>query len=295
MLATSWPEPFDDPRWLFEVKWDGFRCIAESGSDSLRLSSRRGLDLGGRFPHVAALQLPPGLVLDGEIVVFDDEGRADFSLLQAGRPASFVVFDVLASERGPLIGAPIEERLAVLAGLDLPSTVVRSEPIPTEGRALYGAAVERGLEGIVAKRFGSTYQPGRRSPDWRKVAARRRMRAVVGGWLPGEGGRRWSFGSLLVGLWDGEELRWVGAVGSGYSDVQLRPITAALHEIERQDPPFVNTGDIPSGARWVEPTIVVEIEFKEWTREERLRAPVFKGVAPSGTPARWDEEGPEGA
>lgn len=294
MLATAWPAPFDDPGWVFEVKWDGYRCLLDTGSPR-RMTSRRGLDLGSRFPAVAALDLPPGWVLDGEVVVFDDTGRSDFSLLQAGRPASYVVFDALEAPGQVLVDTPLEGRLEILAGVELPPTVVRSQVIPTRGTALYSAAVERGLEGVVAKRLGSRYQPGRRSPDWRKVAARRRMRAAVGGWLPGEGGRGGSFGSLLVGLWDGDALRWVGAVGSGFSEHELGPISGALHELERPDPPFADAGSVPAGARWCEPGVVIQVEYKEWTRDGRLRAPVFKGIEAAGQRPQWEEEGPEGA
>lgn len=292
MLASAWPAAFDDPGWVFEVKWDGYRCLMSTGVGLHRLTSRRGIDLGARFPEVAALELAPGWVLDGEVVVFDETGRSDFSLLQAGRPASYVVFDVLESPAGPVTGAPLEERRAVLESLELAGAVIRSQVIPAEGRALFAAVDARGLEGIVGKRLGSRYLPGRRTADWRKVAARRRMRAAVGGWLPGDGGRGSTFGSLLVGLWEDDRLRWVGAVGSGFNDGQLRPIAEALWALERPDPPFAEVAGIPAGARWVEPGVVVEIEYKEWTRDGRLRAPVFKGVEPAGSFPSWEEEGP---
>lgn len=291
MLATTWPAAFDDPEWWFEVKWDGYRCVATTDGTT-RLRSRRGLDLGVRFPEVAALDLPAGWVLDGEIIAFDAKGRPDFSLLQAGAPTIYVVFDVLAAPRGPLIDLPLEERRRRLEALALPKSVVVPEPLQGQGEALFQVACDRGLEGIVAKRSGSPYLPGRRSPDWRKVAARHRMRAVVGGWMPGDGGRRSTFGSLLVGLWDGDDLRWVGAVGSGFTDATLSRISSVLHEIERPATPFVNPVNIPRGARWVDPVMVVSVEYKEWTRDLRLRAPVFKGIEATGEPALWEAEGP---
>lgn len=295
MLATSWPAAFDDPAWWFEMKWDGYRCLAWRDDRRNRLRSRRGLDLGDRFPEIAALDLPAGWMIDGEIVVFDEEGRPDFSLLQEGRPANYVAFDVLVSPEGPLIERPLEDRRRHLTGLDLPEAVVVPEPIRGNGTALYRAVGDRGLEGIVAKRAGSAYLPGRRSADWRKVAARHRLRAVVGGWMPGDGGRRSTFGSLLVGLWEGERLRWIGAVGSGFTDRTLAQLGRALQSMERPSPPFAGAGSIPRGARWVEPAMVVSVEYKEWTRELRLRAPVFKGIEPAGTPALWEEEGPGGS
>lgn len=293
MLATPWPSSFDDPEWWFEVKWDGYRCLAWGDGGRSRMRSRRGLDLAERFPEIASLALPEGWMLDGEIVVFDDEGRSNFSLLQEGRPANYVVFDALVSPDGTLIDRPLEERRERLGELDLPDAVVAPEPMRGHGEALYAAARDRGLEGIVAKRSGSVYQPGRRSPDWRKVAARRHLRAVVGGWMPGDGGRRSTFGSLLVGLWDDDRLRWIGAVGSGFSDRALSEMVEVLQGLERPSPPFVETSTIPRGARWVEPVMVVSVEFKEWTRDLRLRAPVFKGIEPTASRVSWEEEGPD--
>ena len=294
MLATAWPEAFDDEDWWFEVKWDGYRCIASTKSGAMTLRSRRGLDLNGRFPAVAALDLPSGWVLDGEVVVFDESGRSDFSLLQAGGIPTYVVFDVLESPAGPVIDRPLEERWRLLGSIGLPAKVVINDPIAGEGKALFAAVKARGLEGMVGKRSASLYTPGRRSPEWRKIAYRRRVKAVVGGWLPGEGGRSGSFGSLLVGLWYVGGLRWVGAVGSGFSDIQLGPVRRALENLEVAAPPFTNTAGIPRGARWIEPGIVIEVEFKEWTRDGRLRAPVFKGIATVPVDeVTWESEGPD--
>ncbi len=296
MLATPWPEPFDDEEWWFELKWDGYRCLADHRQARIRLGSRRGLDLSDRFPEIASLDLPAGWVLDGEVVVFDESGRPDFSLLQAGGPASYVVFDVLETPGGPVLDHPLEERRALLHQCDLPPRVVIPEPVRGEGLALYDAIVDRGLEGMVAKRAASPYTPARRSADWRKIAHRRRMRAVVGGWLPGEGGRASTFGSLLMGLVVADRrLRYIGAVGSGFSDSQLEPIAAALSSLERPDPPFDDPSVVPTGARWVEPAVVVAIEYREWTREGRLRAPVFKGVETERwTDVTWEAEAPPG-
>lgn len=292
MLATAWAEAFDDPNWWFEVKWDGYRCVARGEGSHSVLRSRRGLDMAHRFPEVAALPLPPGWVFDGEVVAFDDEGRPRFSLLQMGRPATYIVFDALHSPEGPLVGRPLEERRGLLDSLDLPNKVVTDRPIRGEGTALYRAVCDRGLEGIVAKRSASPYLPGRRSPDWRKVATRHTLRAVIGGWLPGDGGRRSTFGSVLIGLWDGDDLRWTGAVGSGFDDSTLRRLGEILAGIERPTAPFATTTGIPRYARWVEPVVTIAVEYKEWTHDLRLRAPVFKGVELEGEPPTWAEEGP---
>lgn len=292
MLATPWPHPFDDEGWWFELKWDGYRCLATGGTRT-RLRSRRGLDLADRFPDVASIPIPEGWTLDGEIVVLDPEGRPDFSLLQAGGRATYVAFDLLDGPDSTFIDRPFEDRRDRLVSLDLDRRIVVTEPVAGEGVALYDAVAAQGLEGIVAKRSGSRYLPGRRSPDWRKIANRNVIRAVVGGWLPGEGGRSSTFGSLLVGLWRGDALRWVGAVGSGFSDAQLGPIMEALRELERPSPPFEDVSAVPAGARWVDPGLVIAVEYKEWTRDDRLRAPVYKGLesVPSSE-VTWESERP---
>lgn len=303
MLATKWDEPFDDPGWWFEIKWDGYRAIVTSEEGRVRARSRRGLDLIGRFPELAGLPIPDRVAVDGEVVAFDEAGRPSFSLLQqrtgfGGRASvdftgvNLVVFDVLyAGEK--VVARPYEERRQILSGLGLESPIVVPEPTPGRGLALMEAARTRGLEGIVGKRLGSPYLPGRRSPDWRKVAIRRRVRGVVGGYLPGEGSRSSTFGSILVGIYDDQGLRWVGAVGSGFTESSLATFHGELRGSEISSSPFHNPVVVPGPRRpvWVEPRLVVEVEFKEWTRDDHLRAPVFKGRA-LADPASvtWAEE-----
>lgn len=304
MLASTRPDPFDDPSWWFEVKWDGYRAIVGSEDGRVRARSRRGLDLLGPFPELAGLDLPDGVVLDGEVVAFDPDGNPSFSLLQrrtgfggAGTGAkvgvNLVVFDVLF-HGADITSEPLEERRSVLDRLDLASPIIVPEPTPESGVGLYGAVRERGLEGIVAKRLGSSYHPGKRSTDWLKIQVRHRLRAVVGGYLPGEGGRSATFGSILVGLYEPMGLRWIGAVGSGFTDQTLEAFHGALTQMERDTSPFVNDVVVPGGAPvWVEPAIVVTVEYKEWTVDEHLRAPVFKGVdMVDPETVTWAEEGP---
>ena len=198
MMATRWLAPFESEDWWFEVKWDGYRAVVGSVDGKIRARSRRGLDLIEPFPELAHLDIPDGVVIDGEITAFDDEGRPSFSLLQrrtgfggAGIGASvgvnLVTFDVLF--RGEdLTSRPYEERRAVLDDLGLEAPIIVPAPTPTHGMSLFEAAREQGLEGVVAKRLGSKYHPGRRSADWRKISVRHRIRAVVG-WLPTRRGR----------------------------------------------------------------------------------------------------------
>ena len=305
MLATRWTAAFDDPDWWFEVKWDGYRAVLASDGGRIRARSRRGLDLTRPFPELSDLALPDGLAVDGEVVAFDEEGRPSFSNLQrrtgfGGRgtgakvPINFVAFDLLYQGES-LADRPYEERVGRLVEMALPAPIVVPEPTPEHGSALFEVARARGLEGIVGKRLGAPYLPGRRSPDWRKVSVKRRARAVVGGYLPGDGGRASTFGSILVGLHDEVGLRWIGAVGSGFDEATLRLFIEYLRQIERSSSPFYNEVVVPKPVRpvWVEPGIVVEVEYKEWTHDFHLRAPVYKGIEMADPETvTWAEEGP---
>jgi bifunctional non-homologous end joining protein LigD len=292
MLATAWDRAFSDPGWWFEVKWDGYRTIAYCGRGRTELRSRRGNDVAYRFPEVAAMNVEANVVLDGEIVAFDDDGAPSFFLL-GQRPANFIVFDLLFQD-GDRCDLPYEGRRELLDRLHLPNPAVISQPVLGDGEALYEAVGERGMEGIVAKKAGSLYYPGRRSPDWRKVAHKHRGKAVVGGYLAGEGARAITFGSLLLGLWASDGLRFIGSVGSGLTDRSLRDIDALIRPLARKDSPFVNAVDVPGHKSFVDPVLVVEIEYRQWTPYDRLRAPVFKGLAGDVPPdsVRWESDGP---
>ncbi len=189
---------------------------------------------------------------------------------------------------------PYEARRERLEALDLQTPIVVPDPTPGEGRVLYEAVRDKGIEGIVGKRLGSRYEPGRRTPDWRKISVRHRLRAAVGGYVPGEGGRRSTFGSVLVGLWDGPGLRWIGAVGSGFDDATLDAFANAFRQLKRTTSPFVNEVVAPQTAVWVEPGIVISVEYKEWTPDYHLRAPVYKGIELADPESvTWEEEGPD--
>lgn len=303
MLATKWPAPFDDEDWWFEVKWDGYRAIVGSDQGRVRARSRRGLDLLSPFPELGSLDIPDGVVVDGEVTAFDEEGRPSFSLLQrrtgfggGGTGASvgvnLVVFDILFKGED-LTRLPYEERRSTLDRLGLDTPIVVPESTPAHGVGLFDAVKSQGIEGIVGKRLGSQYLPGRRSPDWRKVSVRHRMRAVVGGYMAGEGGRSSTFGSVLVGLYEPAGLRWVAAVGSGFDEKSLLAFHDALTQLERDTSPFINEVIAPGHPTWVEPGIVVNVEYKEWTRDDHLRAPVYKGIEIADPETvTWDEEGP---
>lgn len=305
MLATPWPKPFDDDRWVFELKWDGVRCIARVDSDGVDLRSRAGNNMTDRYPELSRAYLPIGSILDGEIVALDQRGRPSFELLQ-GRmhripgaglevpvPITYVVFDLLADQSGLLLDLPLEARIDRLCSLELPNPVVVGDRYASESKGIWGFVVENDLEGIVAKRLGSPYVPGTRSPDWRKVGNFKHLRAVVGGFTEGTGGRSSSFGALLLGLWDGDRLRWIGAVGSGFSNKSLMAIRSALNEMTVAESPFLPDAELPRSATWVQPQLVAMVRFKHWTKGGKVRAPSFRGFTddPLDT-ITWGTEGP---
>jgi bifunctional non-homologous end joining protein LigD len=309
MLAMRWAEPFVDPSWAFELKWDGIRAILTFGDGRPLIRSRAGNDLSGRYPDLAAHAPQRPLVLDGEIVAFDESGRPSFEVLQqrmglTGRadvaeamrttPVAFAAFDVLF-DGAEVIDEPWELRRRRLELLALAPPYVVSHVVPGDPTGLWELVQERGIEGIVAKRLGSVYRPGERSPDWRKITRFRQVRAVVGGYLPGEGGRAGTFGSLLLGLHDAGGLRWIGSVGSGFSDAALAAIREALDAMTIGECPFVPDPELPRSAVWVEPHLVAVVQYKEFTGSGRLRGPSFKGFTDDDpTAITWQAEGPDG-
>jgi bifunctional non-homologous end joining protein LigD len=303
MLATPWPAPFDDDGWVFELKWDGVRCIATVVGGRLDLRSRRGNDMTLRYPELIGVDLPDGTVLDGEIVALDERGRPSFERLQ-GRmnrvpgvqetltPVTYVIFDLLAMERS-LVDAPLEERTARLSALELPAPLIVADRYPGRSGPVWQFVLSQDLEGIVAKRLGSSYQPGVRSPDWRKIGNFKQLRAVVGGFSNGTGGRLSTFGALLLGLYEGERLRWIGSVGSGFDDRALAAIRAALDEMAVSECPFHPDAEMPKATTWVQPRLVAMVRYKQWTAAGRVRAPSFLGFTDDPVDAvTWDREGP---
>jgi bifunctional non-homologous end joining protein LigD len=305
MAATPWPEPFQDEHWRYELKWDGVRALlANPRHGEMVLTSRRGNVINGRYPELTRLGLPPDIVLDGEIVALDDAGRPSFERLQ-GRmnlssarliasaveqiPISYVVFDLLY-DGADITAMPLEERRRRLERIRPEPPALVADIFDVSG-PLWSFVIERAIEGIVAKRLGSPYRPGVRSPDWRKIAAFKNVRAMVIGFTAGEGGRTGTFGSLVLGLWDGQMLRPIGAVGSGFSDRSLRAIKQALDEMVVTALPVV--GELPAGTTLVEPKLVAVVQYREWTTAGRLRAPSFKGFTDDpGEGVTWAEEGP---
>jgi bifunctional non-homologous end joining protein LigD len=292
-----------DAGWAYEIKWDGMRLIAFCDRGALRLQTTNRLDATARFAELSPLAeslAAHRVVLDGEVVAFSEEGRPDFGRLQSrmhtipGRAGdepvgvTFVLFDLLWLDGNEVMGVPYLDRRRLLA--DLVETGAGWQ-VPAhqvdEGKALLDAAEAKGLEGVMAKRLDSTYVPGRRSPSWRKVKVRRRQELVVGGWLSGEGNRSSTFGALLVGHQTAEGLRYAGRVGTGFDRDDLALLQAELGTRARPTSPFA--GPVPRPvelhAHWVEPELVVEVAFGEWTSAGILRHPSYEGLRIDKDPA----------
>lgn len=297
MKAVSAPLPSGEG-WAFEIKWDGMRAITTVGPDGVRAHSTRGNDITPRFPELADLADAAGgltAVLDGELVALDDSGLPSFSRLQSRMhldraadierrrievPVVYVVFDLLQLDGKNTVGLTYDQRRDLLESVVEPGPTLQLASVHREGGAeLLAAVAERGMEGIVAKRVTSTYQPGSRSPDWVKVKARRRQEFVVGGWLSGDGERTGTIAALLLGYHDDTGLRFAGRVGSGLSDALVADLRTVLTDLTATDSPFVDPVDGVRGRviTFVRPEVVVEVEFGEWTPDGSLRHPAYLG------------------
>ncbi len=298
MTAVSGDVPADDDRWAFEPKWDGMRAIVEVAGGVVRARSRTDKDLGPSFPELAGVaDLCDDAVFDGEIVAFDDSGRPSFGRLQqrlglvgdrvTARSAEvavvYVIFDLLRFGDLDVAPLPYEQRRSLLEQLVEPGPTCQLSPSHRgDGAAWLESAREQRLEGLVAKRLGSTYQPGRRSQDWRKIKIRHAQEFAVCGWTPGTGRRSAVLGALVLGCHDGVTLRWAGNVGTGFTDADLAWWRAEVDDSASDRCPF---DPVPSHlalreARWVIPREVVQVAFGEWTGDHRLRHPVLLGRRP---------------
>jgi bifunctional non-homologous end joining protein LigD len=302
MKATSAALPAGDG-WGFEVKWDGMRALVFVDGDDVRVQSSNDRDVTASWPELAGLPaavVATTAVLDGELVATDDAGRPDFGRLQqrmhvtnrgeairraALVPVTYVVFDLLHLDGHDLTALPLTDRRRLLDQVLEPGPSWRVSPLHDDGPALLAAADERGLEGVVAKRLDSPYEPGRRTRSWLKVKVRRRQEMVVGGWLPGEGSRGGRIGALLVGYHDqpgdGGPLRFAGRVGTGFTEAELARLGARAADLVTDDCPFdppPPRADLVRGPVWLRPELVAELAFAEWTSDGRLRHPSYLGL-----------------
>ncbi len=284
MLATLVDAPFDDPQWLFEIKWDGYRGICtidEKGKATL--VSRNGNDLLKQFPEMEGLadafaSLP--IIVDGEVVALDERGRPSFGRLQEHQsdPAAlnFVAFDLLYADGRDIRDKPLEDRKALLQRVIADEQlVIYSKHVIGEGIPLFEQAQELQLEGIIGKKRRSTYQ-SRRTRDWVKIKAALEQEFVVGGWTDPRGSRK-GFGALLLGVYEDKKLRYVGSVGSGFDAKLLHDTAERLAKLARAASPCFNEVDALGTPHWATPTLVARVRFSEWTRDDHLRQPSFLG------------------
>ena len=303
MLAEGGYQAFDDDGWWFEPKLDGIRCLAELSTGETILRTRTGRDATAQYPELHMIHElidQVNAVIDGEIVAVDADGKNSFEVLQQRMnlanpreiqrartriPVSIVVFDLLWLDGRDVTGLPLEERRELLSYVaEEDERLHLTAHVVGDGTVMFDAAKAQQLEGIVAKRIGSPYQPGRRTDAWRKIKAVRTQDCVILGYTQGQGGRGDTFGALLVGAYDEGVLRWVGQVGSGFTDSVLASVLSQLREIVR-DTPAVDELRGVKGAVVVEPTVVCEVEYLEMTKSTgKMRAPVFKQMRPDKLP-----------
>jgi bifunctional non-homologous end joining protein LigD len=302
MMAKSGPLPRDQDKWGFEIKWDGVRALAFVSGGRLRLVSRSGRDITAQYPEVRGLGEAMGAaeaIFDGEVVAFGDNGLPSFERLQRrmhvssasairrlarDSPVAYVIFDLLWLEGHSLMGKPYEERREALRALDLHGSQWQ---VPNhhvgDGDALLELTRRQGLEGVMAKRLDCPYTPGKRGGGWIKVKNVHRTSLVIGGWIPGEGGRTGRFGALTVGFCEDGELQYAGRVGTGFNEAELARVQKLLEPLAADRSPFSGRQP-PRETRFVQPELVCDVEFREWTRTRTLRAPSYKGLRDDITP-----------
>lgn len=297
MLATLTDAPFDDKDWLYEIKWDGYRAVASWDGKRATLYSRNGKDFAKRYEPVseALRSLTKPCVLDGEIVMVDAAGKSHFELLQNYQRSQegelqYQVFDILWLDGQDLRGLPLIERKDLLKDLLADSGSIRySEHIVGQGKKFFAAAEKQGLEGIMAKRCDSLYKTGFRSKQWLKIKTSKRQEVVIGGFSEPKGARK-HIGALLVGIYEDGVFKYVGHVGGGIPSTQLKPLRAKLEGLSRKTSPFKEKVRPNAPVHWVQPKLLCEVKFGEWTKEGRMRQPIFVGMRSDKDPKRVTKE-----
>ncbi len=286
MLAAPISAPFDDKDWLFEIKWDGYRAIAEIEKGNVNLYSRNNTSFNKKYPSVveSLKTFEKNMILDGEIVVLNYEGKSSFQLLQIhGKTGKgnlvYYVFDILYLEGKDLTDFPLADRKEILKNIlpDIPG-IRYNDHILNEGKAFFNLVVRKKLEGIIAKNIHSKYQINKRSGEWLKLKIKKRQKAVIGGYTKPKGSRSY-FGALVLGAYnDKQELIYIGHTGGGFSEDDLKNIYKKLQPLERKTSPFKKKPGTNTPAAWVSPELICEVEFSEWTDEGLMRHPVFLGL-----------------
>jgi bifunctional non-homologous end joining protein LigD len=309
MLAKSGKLPRDEEKWGFEVKWDGIRTVLFCDHGHMSLQGRNFTDFTPRYPEVRELARELGarrVILDGEVVAFDEQGRPSFERLQSRMhlgsdsavrrrmrdiPATYIAFDLLYLDGHSTTSLTYEERRELLDALELEGPAWRAPDYHRgEGTALLAATKELGIEGVIAKRLDSTYDSGRRSSAWIKVKNVCDQDVVIGGWAPGEGKRSGRVGALATGLMEDGKLSYVGKVGTGFTDRTLAILERELKPLRRDTSPFEGRQP-PKGTIFAEPRLVARVELREWTKSNTMRAPSFKGLRDDIDPQDCTREG----
>ncbi len=297
MLATLTNEAFDDANWVYEIKFDGYRAIADINKGKVTLHSRNLLSFNTKFkPIVDALEeLDLNAIIDGEIIALNEEGKIDFQQLQAYQKTGegtlvFYVFDILWLDGKDLRELTLLERKEILKQV-LPDhdSIRYSDHVEGDGKKFYELAEKEGLEGIMAKRSDSNYITNNRSSSWLKIKTSKRQEAIICGFTKGRGSRKY-FGSLVLGIMDGKELKYIGQTGSGFDEALLSDIHKKLEKLVTDECPFKTKPKTPQPATWVKPQMICEVKFQEWTREGSMRHPIFMGIRNDKKPGEVSRE-----
>jgi bifunctional non-homologous end joining protein LigD len=293
MLATLVDDPFSDPEWIFETKWDGFRSICFVKNGKSRFVSRNQIDMTPQYPELVGMAKQikaKEAILDGEIVALDKDGMPRFQLLQprVGRKSGiealrgqghivYYVFDLLYLDGNDLMPCTVIERKELLEQILKPASFIKlSEHVMGEGEAFFKQIEKFHLEGLIAKRAASPYVQ-KRSRDWLKIKTILRSEAMIGGYTQPRGSRS-HFGALVVGLYRGHDLHYVAHVGGGFNQRTLTEIYKLMQPLKTKESPFVDAPKTNEPVQWLKPKLVAEVKFSEWTADHRLRQPIFIGL-----------------
>ncbi len=285
MLATLVEEPFDNPNWIFEIKWDGFRAIAEIKNKKVEIYSRNFLSFNEFFPPIykSLQKISKNMILDGEIVAVDSKGKSHFQLLQNYRDTGkgnlvYYVFDILFFNGKDLRNLPLSQRKALLKKtLPKLKNIKYSEHIQEKGKAFFKAAQKQNLEGMIAKNFDSKYYSGKRTKEWLKIKIHQEQEAVVGGFTEPRGSRK-KLGALVLGVYERGKLVYIGHTGGGFNEQSLNEVHNKLKPLATKQSPFAITPKTNAPVTWVKPKIVVQVSFQEWTGDGHMRQPIFLGL-----------------
>lgn len=285
MLAQIHDEAFDDNDWLFEIKWDGYRAVAEVNKNGVRLYSRNGLSFLGLYPAVAdeLKKIKEDVVLDGEIVVLNEKGKPDFQKLQQydhnpSLTIQYYVFDCLFYKGKSVMHLPLVDRKRIAEKVLFKSKILKySDHVMHKGAEFFSKVMEMDLEGMIAKRASSPYSPGKRTRDWLKIKNHNTQEAVIAGYTAPRGSRE-HFGALILGMYENKKLKYIGHTGTGFTSAVLKDVFEILRPLRRETSPFEKKVPVNAPVTWVEPVVVCAIKFTESTEEGILRHPVFQGL-----------------